>query len=112
MVKMVRQYNSNDKTSHLTIILRIKKGLQTHVMAKHRQQTYEMAKHWQKDSKIAWQRWLNINNSDDKTSHLKMKLRMKVGSQTYVMKKNRQKDSKLAGPRCRNIHMRMIKHNT
>ena len=81
-------------------------------MEKHRQQTYVMAKHWEKDSKITWQTWRNINNSDEKTSYLTMILRIKVGSQTYAMAKNRQKDSKIAWQIWRNINIRMIKHNT
>ena len=60
-------------------------------MAKHqvKQQTKEMVKHRLNDNKVTCQRWRNINKTDDKTSHLTMILRIKVGYQTCAMAKHR-----------------------
>ena len=40
---------------------------------------FAMEKHQLKDGKITWQRLRNINKPEDKTSHLTMILRTKVG---------------------------------
>ena len=50
-------------------------------MAKHqiKQQTKEMVKHRLNDNKVTCQRWRNTDKTDDKTSHLTMILRIKVG---------------------------------
>ena len=48
-----------------------------------------MAKHRLQDKNISRQRWRNINKTDDKTSHLTMILRIKVGYQTSAMAKHR-----------------------
>ena len=40
---------------------------------------YAMMKHRLKDGKITWKRCRNINKPEDKTSHLTMMLRIKVG---------------------------------
>ena len=48
-----------------------------------------MARHRLKDNKKSWQRWRNINKTDDKTSRLTMILSIKVGQQTCAMVKHR-----------------------